>query len=324
LANHKAVTDSFRFYSINSGIPEGAAVAVGRYSEDVYFNGNPWYLNTLAAAELLYDALYQWNRQGSLTITSVSLPFFKDIYPSAAVGTYSSGSSTYSSITSAVKAYADGYFSVVQKYTPSNGGLSEQYSKTDGTPLSAVDLTWSYAAFLTAAAARNAAMPPSWGEPEANSVPNYCAATSAVGGYTSATNTAWPSTTLTEGSGGSPTSVPATTTTSASTCATATAVAVTFNEVVTTVVGENVFIVGSISQLGSWNTASAIPLSASKYTSSNPLWYATVSLPAGSSFEYKYIKKESDGTIVWESDPNRSYTVSKSCSTTATQNDTWR
>lgn len=43
LANHKVVTDSFRsIYAINSGIPEGAAVAVGRYPEDVYYNGNPW------------------------------------------------------------------------------------------------------------------------------------------------------------------------------------------------------------------------------------------------------------------------------------------
>ena len=44
LANHKVLTDSFRtVYSINSGVPEGTAVAVGRYPEDSYYNGNPWY-----------------------------------------------------------------------------------------------------------------------------------------------------------------------------------------------------------------------------------------------------------------------------------------
>lgn len=43
LANHKVVTDSFRsIYSINSGIAAGVGVAVGRYPEDVYYNGNPW------------------------------------------------------------------------------------------------------------------------------------------------------------------------------------------------------------------------------------------------------------------------------------------
>lgn len=45
LANHKVVTDSFRpVFAINKGIPAGVGVAVGRYSEDVYMGGNPWYL----------------------------------------------------------------------------------------------------------------------------------------------------------------------------------------------------------------------------------------------------------------------------------------
>lgn len=114
LANHKVVTDSFRsIYTLNSGIAEGTAVAVGRYPEDSYYNGNPWYLCTMAAAEVLYDALYQWNRIGSLTINSVSLSFFQDMDSSAATGTYSSSSATYSTIVSAVKTYADGYMSIV-------------------------------------------------------------------------------------------------------------------------------------------------------------------------------------------------------------------
>jgi glucoamylase len=114
LANHKAVTDSFRsIYPINSGIAQGTAVAVGRYAEDIYQGGHPWYICTLAAAEQLYDALYQWNKIGSITITDVSLAFFKDIYPSAATGTYSSFSPVFTDITAAVRNYADGYMSVV-------------------------------------------------------------------------------------------------------------------------------------------------------------------------------------------------------------------
>jgi glucoamylase len=119
LANHKVVTDSFRsVYSLNSGVAEGQAVSIGRYPEDSYVGGNPWYLCTFAAAELLYDALYQWNRIGSITITSTSLAFFHDVYSSAAVGTYSSSSSTYSAIVSAVKTYADGYLSITVSQTP--------------------------------------------------------------------------------------------------------------------------------------------------------------------------------------------------------------
>ncbi|KAJ5150854.1 uncharacterized protein N7482_010106 [Penicillium canariense] len=318
LANHKVVTDSFRsVYTINSGISSGVAVAVGRYPEDSYYNGNPWYLCTMAAAELLYDALYQWNQIGSLTINSVSLAFFQDLYSSAATGTYSSSSATYSTIVSAVKSYADGYMSIVEEYAMSNGSMSEQFSKSDGSPLSARDLTWSYAALFL-------------GETSASSVPATCSSTSATGTYSTATSTSWPAT-LTSGSG-TTTTTGATTTTSKSTsttsttsCTTPTAVAVTFDLIATTTYGENIKIAGSISQLGSWDTSDAVALSASQYTSTNNLWFVTISLPAGTSFEYKYIRVESDGTIEWESDPNRSYTVPAACATTAvTESDTWK
>ncbi|OOQ87442.1 Glucoamylase [Penicillium brasilianum] len=342
LANHKVVIDSFRsVYTLNSGIAEGTAVSVGRYPEDSYYNGNPWYLCTMAAAELLYDALYQWNRIGSLTINSVSLAFFQDVYSSAATGTYSSSSATYSTIVSAVKTYADGYMSIVEKYAMTNGSMSEQFSKSDGSQLSARDLTWSYAALLSANNRRNSVVPAAWGETSASSVPATCVATSATGTYSTATSTSWPAT-LTSVSGatttttttsatttntGSTTSTTKTTTTTTSTssCTTPTAVAVTFDLIATTTYGENVKIAGSISQLGSWDTSNAVALSAADYTSSNHLWFVDVSLPAGTVFEYKYIRVESDGTIEWESDPNRSYTVPAACATTAvTENDTWR
>ena len=45
LANHKVTTDSFRtVFAINSGTPEGQAVSVGRYPEDIYQGGNPWFV----------------------------------------------------------------------------------------------------------------------------------------------------------------------------------------------------------------------------------------------------------------------------------------
>lgn len=89
LASHKVYVDSFRtIYPINNGTPANAAIATGRYPEDTYYGGNPWYICTLSAAETLYDAAAQFRRQGQLTIDSVSLEFFKQIYPSAAVGTY--------------------------------------------------------------------------------------------------------------------------------------------------------------------------------------------------------------------------------------------
>jgi glucoamylase len=334
LANHKVYTDSFRsVYSLDSGIAEGVAVAVGRYPEDSYYNGNPWFLTTLAAAEQLYDAIYQWNKIGSITITSTSLAFFKDVYSSATVGTYASGSTAFTAIVSAVKTYADGYVSVVQAHAMTNGSLSEQFDKASGAQLSARDLTWSYAALLTAEMRRNGIVPPSWGAASANSIPSSCSMGSATGTYSTPTGTSWPSTLTSGGAGTTTTSVSITTTTtsvskttsSTTSCTTPTSVAVTFDEIATTYYGENVFIAGSISQLGSWDTSKAIALSASQYTSGNHLWFATINLPAGTTFQYKYIRKESDGSIVWESDPNRSYTVPSGCGvSTATESDTWR
>ncbi|KAJ6493912.1 hypothetical protein C8R47DRAFT_1267246 [Mycena vitilis] len=58
-------------------------VATGRYPEDVYTRGNPWYLTTAAVAELLYDALIVWKAKGSLNVTTISLPFFKQFQASS-------------------------------------------------------------------------------------------------------------------------------------------------------------------------------------------------------------------------------------------------
>ncbi|KAH8759677.1 Six-hairpin glycosidase-like protein [Hyaloscypha sp. PMI_1271] len=333
LANHKVVTDSFRsIYTINSGIAEGTAVAVGRYPEDSYQGGNPWYLNTLAAAEQLYDALYTWNKQGYITVTSTSLAFFKDLSSSVTAGTYASSTSTYTTLYNAVKTYADGYMNIVATYAQSNGSLAEQFSRSNGAPLSAYDLTWSYAAFLTAAARRAGVVPYSWGEPTASSVPSVCSSTSAIGTYSTASTGSWPAN-QTPISGGSSATTTTTTTgtgsststsTATSSCAAATSVAVTFDEIVTTTYGQTIKIAGNVDILGNWNTANAYALSASSYTSSNHLWDGTISFAAGTVIQYKYINVASDGTVTWEADPNHTYTVPATCATATTINNTWQ
>ncbi|PFH45132.1 carbohydrate-binding module family 20 protein [Amanita thiersii Skay4041] len=91
-------------------------------------------------------------------------------------------------------------------------------------------------------------------------------------------------------------------------------VSVTFQETATTTFGENVFLVGSIPELGSWAPDSAIALSSATY----PVWATTVNLPAGTAVEYKFIRKETDGSVVWESDPNRQLTTGSTGSQTVT------
>jgi glucoamylase len=330
LANHKVVTDSFRsIYTINSGIAQGVAVSVGRYPEDSYYGGNPWYLNTLAAAEQLYDALYTWNKQGYITITATSLAFFRDFSSSVTAGTYASSTTTYTTLYNAIKTYADGYMNIVATYAQANGSLSEQFARSNGVPLSAYDLTWSYAAFLTAAARRAGVVPYSWGEPAATSVPAACVSTSAYGTYSTASTGTWPAnqTPISGGTGTTSATATGTGTTSTSTstaCTPASTVAVTFNEIVTTVYGQTIKIAGSVDALGSWNTNNAIALSAVDYTSSNHLWHGTVSFAAGTVIQYKYINVAADGTVTWEADPNHTYTVPATCATTAAVSNSWQ
>lgn len=207
--------------------------------------------------------------------------------------------------------------------------MSEQFSKWDGSQLSARDLTWSYATLLTANARRNAVVPAPWGETAAISVPTQCISTSATGTFSTATNTAWPSTlTSATGSGTktvSKTSTSTKTTSTTSSCIKPTAVAVTFDVIATTVYGEIIKLAGSIPELGLWDVNSAVILSASSYTTSNPLWSVTVTLPAGSSLAYKYIRVKSDGSVYWESDPNLSYTIPQKCGISdVTIRDIWR
>ncbi|GIH21677.1 alpha-amylase [Rugosimonospora africana] len=95
-------------------------------------------------------------------------------------------------------------------------------------------------------------------------------------------------------------------------------VAITFNETRTTVWGQNVYLVGSIPALGSWNTGSALLMSSAAY----PVWRLTAALPPSTSIEYKYILKDGAGNVTWESGSNRTYTTPPSGS--ATLNDTWK
>lgn len=70
-------------------------------------------------------------------------------------------------------------------------------------------------------------------------------------------------------------------------------------------VGDEVYIVGSIPQLGNWTAISSAHLSGASY----PVWKGTVSVPAGTTFQYKYVIVRSSGAYTWESVGNRTATV---------------
>jgi glucoamylase len=80
---------------------------------------------------------------------------------------------------------------------------------------------------------------------------------------------------------------------------------------------ENIYLAGSVHGLEDWSPDNALLLSAANY----PTWGITVSLPASTAIQYKYIRKY-NGAVTWESDPNMSITTP--ASGTYSTDDTWR
>ncbi|HTC43795.1 MAG TPA: glycoside hydrolase family 15 protein [Steroidobacteraceae bacterium] len=113
-----------RQYLINEGRPVGSGPAMGRYAGDVYYSGGAYYFSTLGAAELCYLAAVR-------------------MAPDAAQPWLARG---------------DAFLETVRAFTPASGDLAEQFDQKTGVQSSARDLTWSYAAFISATAARRRAL----------------------------------------------------------------------------------------------------------------------------------------------------------------------
>ncbi|KAI7850636.1 glucoamylase [Circinella umbellata] len=160
LATSLAIKESMAdLYAINADSEsEGVSYAIGRYPEDKYDGignsiANPWFLCTLAFAETYYRAIEEWKSAGSIEVTATSAAFFKQFDSAAAEGTtYKADSEEFDAVVKGVAAEADTYFKRVQKHA-TNNEMSEQFNKDTGEETGAKNLTWSYSAFITAAAA---------------------------------------------------------------------------------------------------------------------------------------------------------------------------
>ncbi|WP_329420058.1 carbohydrate-binding module family 20 domain-containing protein [Streptomyces sp. NBC_01268] len=91
-----------------------------------------------------------------------------------------------------------------------------------------------------------------------------------------------------------------------------------FNVNATTTLGQDIYVTGNRPELGNWAPAAALKLDPAAY----PVWKLAVTLPAGTAFEYKYVRKDAAGNVTWESGANRTATVSASGQTVL--NDTFR
>ena len=110
-----------REYALNRGRKSG--LVFGRYKGDTYMSGGAYYFSTFGAAEYYYR------------LAAAS--------PSQAAALIEKG---------------DAILARTREFMPASGDLSEQFDQTTGEQTSAQDLSWSYACFITAWDARQAAL----------------------------------------------------------------------------------------------------------------------------------------------------------------------
>lgn len=86
--------------------------------------------------------------------------------------------------------------------------------------------------------------------------------------------------------------------------------------------GENIYIVGNVPELGSWDQDKCTE---ALLNPNYPEWFLPVSVPAGTEIQFKFIKKDANGNVTWESGDNRMVTSSSlSAGTVDTEVYTWR
>lgn len=142
------------FYPINGADNrKGLGPLFGRYPGDHYDGdvahpvpgGHPWALCTANFAEFQYRLANAVDASGSIPLDDLSKPFFDGL----GIGP----TSTVDTAVAALRASSDAMLRAVV-YHSNHYELSEQFDGTTGYEKSVSNLTWSYAAFLSAVRAR--------------------------------------------------------------------------------------------------------------------------------------------------------------------------
>ncbi len=155
LRSQWADSSSPSFYPINGAdAARGFGPMFGRYPGDVYdgdtsdpaLGDHPWAMVTCAVAELHYLLAAAINTSQAVPLDDLSAPFFAQIGVSA--------QSTPAQAQTALIAAGDQMLQAVVFHSD-HLELSEQFDGTSGYEKSVANLTWSYAAFLSAVRTRN-------------------------------------------------------------------------------------------------------------------------------------------------------------------------
>lgn len=141
---------------INAGLAPAAAPAVGRYPGDVYFGGGAYYFATLGVAEFHYRLAAAIRAGAAVRLNAGNRPFFSRFLADVDLSgrRLPADGRSRAAVAVALTDRGDALVALLLGFTPPSGELSEQLDRHDGRQTSAKNLGWSYAAFITAAAAR--------------------------------------------------------------------------------------------------------------------------------------------------------------------------
>ncbi len=103
-------------------------------------------------------------------------------------------------------------------------------------------------------------------------------------------------------------------------------VEIDFNVDAVTQWGQYMYVTGNTGALGNWNTNLGLPVDSSSY----PVWKNSINLAAGGAVQYKYYRKNPDGSVTWECYPgngdcsgNRSLSLPSSGQVPVVDNVSW-
>jgi len=134
----------FNVADTKAGTP---GILYGRYKGDGYAGGNPWILLSAALGQLLYRGAAEVRATNSVSPEAYQI--WKNVLDLGE--SFDAGE-----MAAAMAGAGDGVMLRIRKHVEGEGfHLAEQLEKNTGKPMSAKDLTWSYATVLKAMHSRS-------------------------------------------------------------------------------------------------------------------------------------------------------------------------
>jgi glucoamylase len=147
-------------YPINRTRPSDCAPALGRYAGDSYFTGGAYYFSTLGAAQFYFLLALAAAEGATVVVAEESrtplaslLQASPESLPEGALGPQ-----LRERLAEAALRRGEMHLAMVRRHTPASREMAEQFSRYDGAPTSSRNLSWSYACFISANAARRRAI----------------------------------------------------------------------------------------------------------------------------------------------------------------------